>query len=453
MIQSDTIAAICTAPGMGAISVVRVSGPDSAAIADRLFHCRGPKPSLWRPNTFHYGLLKRPDGAIIDEAILLVMRAPHSYTREDVVEFQVHGGTKAAHAALEAAIVAGARPAAPGEFTKRAFLNGRIDLVQAEAVMDLIRAGSDRAAKSAAEQIEGGLSRGLSAVYDELVRAQADIEATLDFQDGETPENLVPEAAGRLGKTAGKIKELLATWREGRMLREGASVVIAGMPNAGKSTLLNSLLGKDRAITSATPGTTRDVIEETMVFDGIPCRLTDTAGIRESGCEIEKEGVKRARQSMKNADVLIYMVDSSLGLRAEDMAVLKQADAGKTLLVLNKQDIGDRVSETPAMRVARTCLLSGKGVAELKAMISDCLGTTQGVEPTAAISERHRVKLVLALDTLDEALGILGTGREDMTAAAAGSLRRACEALGELLGRTFDEDLLDAVFSTFCVGK
>ena len=286
-------------------------------------------------------MLSTTTAANLDEVLLLIMRSPQSYTAEDVIELQGHGGNVAAKRILRRALDAGARMAEPGEFTKRAFINGRIDLLQAEAVLDLVHAGSDRAAAAAIEQLEGKLSCSFNEIYDSLVSVAADLEATLDFPDDELPESTMPELSRRLNDSRIlRIGNLISTWDEGHILREGALVVISGKPNVGKSTMMNTLLGRDRAIVSQIPGTTRDTIEERYVLDGIPLRLVDTAGLRETQCEIEQEGVRRARAQLQKADLHLYLVDASTPLDDDDRDHLAALKSEKCVVVLNKSDLG-----------------------------------------------------------------------------------------------------------------
>ena len=386
------------------------------------------------------------------------MRAPKTYTREDIVEIQGHGGNTTARRILRLALSSGARGAEPGEFTKRAFLNGRIDLLQAEAVLDLVKAKSDRAAIAAVEQLEGGLSRKFNELYDETIRVAADLEATLDFPDDELPATAMLEIKARLINAMEMINALVQTWNEGHLLRDGALVVIAGKPNVGKSTLLNTLLGHDRAIVSPIPGTTRDTIEEDFSLNGIPLRLVDTAGLRATECEIESEGVRRSRLSMKKADLQIYIVDGSVPLSNEDIAHLDGEDPQKCLVVLNKKDLGVRVDPKPLSRfhVVQTSLLSNEGLSNVCAEMDSLLESTtarQAHEPHAAISERHRQLLVEARGKVEQALDLLSTNEEQSIVLAATELRVALDSIGKVTGRIYHDELLSNIFSRFCIGK
>ena len=281
-------------------------------------------------------------GSAIDEVIILIMRAPRSYTGEDVVEIQGHGGHVVARRILRRVLDGGARLAEPGEFTQRAFLNGRMDLLQAEAVLDLVRAKSDRAAVAALEQLEGSLSSRFNQVYDQLLAAATDVEASLDFPDDELPQTDTQEIIAHLRTAREEMAQLMTGWDEGHILRDGATVVISGKPNVGKSTLMNTLLGRDRSIVSPIPGTTRDTIEEGLILDGFPVRMVDTAGLRETDCVVEKEGVRRTVMQMERADLHLHMLDASRPMDEQDRAQVESLDADRCIIVLNKVDLGTK---------------------------------------------------------------------------------------------------------------
>lgn len=450
----DTIAAISTAPGEAGIAVIRVSGSDSLVIADHLFTASGPLPSQRLSFSAIHGWVKH-SGQIMDEAILIIMRAPRSYTREDVVEFQCHGGVLSARRILQAVLNAGARPAEPGEFTLRAFLNGRIDLVQAEAVLDLIRARSDRAAAAAMEQLEGKLSRSFDDIYDRLIVVNADLETLLDFSENDISSILIPDALKQLKGIQQTLHSLQDTWEEGHLLREGALVVISGKPNVGKSTLLNALLGKPRVIVSPVPGTTRDIIEETMILDGIPVRLADTAGLRTTDCEIESEGVDRARRYMQQADIHLYIMDISQPMAEEDKQILQDMDPKRSLLILNKEDLGNQLHLVcdKDFTTVKSCLVQNKGLSEIRQLITNKLGSIVLRSPHAVISERHR-QILNSVDTeLAESVSMLQSKRDDVIVLCASRLRTAIELLGQITGKTYYDELLSSIFSKFCVGK
>lgn len=454
--REDTVAAVVTAPGAAGVSIVRVSGPEALAIADRIFNTNGPPPSERSGGTFLYGRVVE-DGCEIDEALLLLMRAPKSYTAEDTVEIQGHGGSQCSRRILRAALAAGARPAEPGEFTRRAFLHGRIDLLQAEAVLDLIQAGSERAAAAALEQLEGGLSSRFEQLYQALMSAAADIEATLDFSEEDLPGNLLADLAQRLEPIDQAIGDLIASWEEGHLLRDGALVVISGAPNVGKSTLLNALLGAHRAIVSNQPGTTRDSIEEVLVLDGFPLRLVDTAGLRDTACDIEAEGVERSRNHMQKADLHLHVVDASAALDPASKTQIQQLDPGCSILVLNKSDLGNtlRSSDFPDHPSVETALLNQRGLDALKRSMQQRLEADLQLQarPQAVISERHRDLLVIARKQLKQARICLDQHGPEGPALASSHLRDALEHLGLATGKNYTEDLLDQIFSQFCIGK
>ncbi len=456
--EADTIAAIATPPGEGGVGIVRLSGSDVWRIADEVFQALDNVPVSSRAHgTFAYGKVTESDGTEIDTGLALVMRAPKSYTCEDVVEIQGHGGAVVLRRILRRALEAGARTAEPGEFTKRAFLNGRIDLVQAEGIFDLIRARSDRAATAAMEQMEGKLSHQFDGIYDAFLEVAANLETTLDFVEDELPDEVFLGIAGLLDRTFLSLDKLLDTWDEGRLLREGARVVILGRPNAGKSTLLNALLGFDRAIVSSTAGTTRDTIEEGFVLDGIPLRIIDTAGLRETDCEIEAEGVRRAEAYGEEAHLAVYLVDASLPLHEEDRVRLEKLDPEKSVVVLNKIDRGNQVSgfKFQVSNFIETSLVSGTGIGELKRAMAQTLekGANLHAPPHAVISERHRNLLIRSHGEAKQARGFLNENVEENAVLAAEHLRAALEFLGQVTGRVYHDELLDSIFSRFCIGK
>jgi len=452
--ENDTIAAIATAPGAAGIAIIRISGPEAFAIADTVFHCAAPPPSQRPSMQILYGHV-HSENKIIDEAILLPFRAPASYTREDVVELQIHGGALSARSVLQLLLQKGARLAGPGEFTRRAFLSGRIDLLQAEAVMDLIAARSQRAATAAMEQLEGRLSRTFDTLYDQLIAVAADLEAQLDFDEDELPARTSTELLARLDQAHCEFERLLATWEEGHRLREGTRVVLAGRPNAGKSTLLNRLLGKDRAIVTAIPGTTRDSLEEEVILQGYPLRIIDTAGLREADCEIEREGIRRSRDLMQQAEIVILVIDASRPLDKEDHALLTDAPATKTLLLLNKTDLGQIVQpgDLTRFRCVSCSLLHNKGLHECIEALTAMLHLSPQTDSHAAISERHRNMAQSTLTAIDQARTLLHQAPESCEMLAALALREGIETLGHITGRTYHDELLASIFERFCVGK
>lgn len=452
--ENDTIAAIATAPGAAGIAIVRVSGPNALSIADQIFRCPGNRPSTRPAGTFVYGRVHTHHD--LDEAILLIYRAPASYTREDVIELQGHGGTASAQRLLRAVLSSGARMAEPGEFTRRAFLSGRIDLLQAEAVMDLISAQSERAATAALEQLEGSLSSAFSRLYDLLIGIASELEACLDFEEHELPADALINLRQRLDTQRDALHRLAETWEEGHRLREGALVVIAGRPNVGKSTLMNALLNKSRAIVTDIPGTTRDTLEEHLVLNGYPIRLVDTAGIRDADCSIEQEGIRRARSLIKTADLTLLLLDGSELVHHEDRTLLTMLNPKKTLLVLNKIDKGESIDKESlsTFRMISCSLLTHIGLDAVKVAISEALQLDLSPStPHAAISERHFTSVQKTSEHLERAAMILATADESFETLASSEIREGIEQLGSITGRVYHTELLDAIFSRFCVGK
>lgn len=455
MSDSDTIAAIATAPGEGGVAIVRVSGARAFDIADAVFICHHPPPSRRPGGTFIFGKVIDSDGAILDEALLLLMRAPRSYTREDTIEIQGHGSPVVARRILQRVVSAGARVAEPGEFTKRAFLNGRLDLAQAEAVADLIRARSDRAASAAVAQLEGSLSRQINALYDALIETAANVEATLDFSDQEIPEGVLNPVIGELDRIIANLHAVLSTWNEGHLLREGATVVIAGKPNVGKSTLLNALLGRNRAIVSSQPGTTRDTIEESVVLGGYPITLIDTAGLRETDCAIELEGISRATRELAGADLCLYVVGSPYGPDDEDFRVIETIPRDKLIIIFNKADILNyyNIFANNYHSFIYTSAMTGLGLDDLRAAIIRKFDhDAPHPDHHATISTRHRSLIESAIQAVEAALIEMKkeSGAIDLAAA---QLREAIESLGAITGRIYHDDLLKSVFGRFCIGK
>lgn len=457
MTELDTIAAIATAPGEAGIAVVRISGPATYRIADAVFRSRGTAPSARPPFTFAYGEIVDAEARRIDDVLMLFMRAPRSYTGEDQVEIQGHGGTISCQRILRRILDAGARLAHPGEFTQRAFLNGRLDLVQAEAVLDLIKARSERAARAAVEQLAGTMSTELDTLYDTTLAVHADLEATLDFPEDELPEAVMDDIERRLAAVRTRVETLLTTWEDGRRLRDGALIVIAGRPNVGKSTLLNTLLGHNRAIVSPTPGTTRDTIEEGYTLNGIPLRLVDTAGLRSTTDTIEQEGIRRSRSLVEQADGILYLIDATTGPIADDHTTLAQLDPEKTIIVINKIDTVETCLsvEFHTTKVVSVSMIAPPYAAPVRDALADLLHTSyrQGADQQAVIAERHRAILVEFQRQLDAAAERVAVRRDDQIPLAGAHLRDGLEALGTATGRVYHQELLNAIFSRFCIGK
>ena len=468
---SDTIAAIATPLGEGGLAVLRVSGPQALAIADRCFMPKGiasKKPSEAMSHTVHYGHIVR-EGRVIDEVLVSVLRAPRTFTREDVVEISCHGGLLPARLVLDALLAAGARLAEAGEFTKRAFLNGRLDLAQAEAVADLIHARTDLAVSAANEQLAGKLSQRIRELRAELLTTLAHVEAHLDFPD----EDIAPDTRGqllaRLDRGVAFMDELLRTAHDGQVLRRGVRAAIVGRPNAGKSSLLNQLLGHDRAIVSPTPGTTRDTIEETASIRGVPVVFIDTAGLRDTVDAVEAEGVRRSRVALERAELILHLLDASEPLDAADQRHLEEFAGRKRLLVINKTDLPRRLELplTPTLspseverelsaalpRILEISCATGMGLEALRDAIRDSV-VTGGLNAEmlqVMINSRHQDALQRArAATLRSAEALRADRTLELVAL---DLRIAVQAVGEIVGETTTEDLLDVVFSQFCIGK
>jgi tRNA modification GTPase len=466
---SDTIAAIATPLGEGGLAVLRVSGPQALAVADKVFVPVGKtslKPSVAASHTIHYGRVER-DGRFVDEVLVAVLRAPRTFTREDTVELSCHGGLLPAKLVLDALLAAGARLAGPGEFTQRAFLNGRIDLAQAEAVADVIHARTELALTAAGEQLAGKLSQRINQLRDDLIRTLAHVEAHIDFPD----EDIAPDTRDllieRLHRAVGFMDELLRTANEGQILRRGIRAAIIGRPNAGKSSLLNQLLGHDRAIVSPIAGTTRDTIEETANVRGIPVVFVDTAGLRDSRDAIEIEGIRRTRAMVAKAELVLHVLDASEPLSPEDVQFLAEFAGKKRIVVWNKTDLAEHRSpnrrelnglptehagsETGAP-VFVSCL-TGAGIEALKDAIQRAVwdGEIRAEMLQVMINARHQEALQRAVSSTTGAIAAL---RDNLTLElAAMDLRIAVNAVGEVVGKTTTEDLLDSIFSQFCIGK
>jgi tRNA modification GTPase len=448
MTVSDTIAAISTPPGEGAIALVRVSGANAIAVADKIF--RGKEnPSRFASHVQHFGEIFDGANRLIDQVVLSVHRAPASYTGEDLVEISCHGGTLVSAKVLDACLRAGARAARPGEFTERAFLDNKMDLTQAEAVIDLIRAKTDLALRSATEQLEGRLGEKIRKIRDELVALQAHIEASIDFPE----EGIAPDEGERLCARLDPIREeiaaLLATADQGRVLREGVRVVIYGATNAGKSSLLNRLLGYDRVIVSDTHGTTRDTIEETVNLDGVPIRLLDTAGLRRSTNAIEREGIARTEKSLHLADLRLHIADRNA---PKPPHFEESRNCGTNeIVILNKSDLPEN-DDWKNFHALRISCLTGEGLPELqKQILARIAQQNLRPESAVAINTRHRDCLRRALESCDRAR--VAMSQELSSEYVAVDLKEALHAVGEVIGTVDVEQILDSVFGQFCIGK
>jgi tRNA modification GTPase len=458
MYLKDTIAAISTPIGEGGIGIVRISGGAAEEIAGNIFSGTGKQSGGMQSHRFYYGEIIDPEsGDVLDEAMVVIMRSPRSYTREDVVEIQCHGGYLLVRKVLELVIRCGARCAEPGEFTRRAFLNGRIDLLQAEAVIEVIRGKTETALALAQHQREGHLSKRISRIKEGILTSLAFIEAYLDFpeDDIELPDCRQIETSIR--ESLARIEELLDGFSEGKVLREGVSVLIAGKPNVGKSSLLNTLLREKRAIVTSVPGTTRDIIEEVVNIKGLPVKLLDTAGIRDSEDEIEMEGMRLTLEKIPLADLILFVVDASRPFDNEDMLIKEAVCGHPFLLVLNKSDlpveavVPDELGSAGAISISAR---SGEGIERLREAIFSLFirsGARDGRDFTALSQVRHRDALERARCRLESFLQSFPA--ETAIEFVALELRDALHALGEVTGETTPDDILDQIFSRFCIGK
>jgi len=473
MFLDDTIAAIATPLGEGGLAVIRISGQGALAVADKVFVPvgRNSRPASGAAShTIHYGKVVRA-GQQVDEVLCAVMRAPRTYTREDIVEITCHGGILSTKTVLDTVLEAGARLAEPGEFTQRAFLNGRLDLTQAEAVADLIHSRTELALKAANEQLAGKLSQRINQLRDDLMSILAHIEAHIDFPDEDIAPDTRQQLEGRLERGIGFMDELLATANEGQILRRGIRATIVGRPNAGKSSLLNQLLGHDRAIVSPIAGTTRDTIEETANIRGIPVVFIDTAGLREAQNEIETEGIRRSRESLARAELILHVLDASEPMTAEDEQLLREFADKKRILVRNKIDLPAKLEARPLPRsdgdslpaqqlgegqptlIVEISCTTGHGIETLKDSIKSLVwsGQINADMGQVTINSRHQDALRRARESTQLTLDSLRANASLEFVAL--DLHIAARAVGEIVGKTTTEDLLDSIFSQFCLGK
>ncbi|MFH1737271.1 MAG: tRNA uridine-5-carboxymethylaminomethyl(34) synthesis GTPase MnmE [Actinomycetota bacterium] len=461
-VNDDTIAAVATPVGEGGIGIVRLSGPRAIAIAERVFRPQGARrPAKTAGFQMAYGKVVEPaSGDEIDEVVLSVMRAPRSYTREDVVEINCHGGPTPLYRTLETVLESGARLAEPGEFTRRAFLNGRIDLARAEAVIDLIRARTDRSSRLAVHQLAGGLSNTVRDITERARAYRAQLEAAVDFSDEDIATTPLREIRQGSEKLAKRVAKLIASSHDGQLLRDGVRLAIVGRPNVGKSSLLNALLNRERAIVTSIPGTTRDVIEETLSIDGAAFVLTDTAGIHESPDEVEAIGVSLSRRSLVEADIVLAVIDASAGLTDEDRTIIYSVGARPLIVVANKSDLlakagfslcGENLPEN--IRCLVVSALNGEGIEELRSAILDTTftGHLPATDDLMVANARHAEALKRALDSLKRSVTELKKGMSEEFASA--ELKDAIDALGEITGESVAPEVLDRIFAEFCIGK
>jgi tRNA modification GTPase len=456
MFEQDTICGVSTPPGEGGIGIIRMSGPKAIEIASMVFRADSAKRlEDQASHSLLYGKVRDPGtGDIIDEALVSVMRTPASYTREDVVEINCHGGMMPLWRTVNLLIMSGARQAEPGEFTKRAFLNGRIDLAQAEAVMDIIQAKTELSHRAANEQLLGGMSSEVAALRDRLVSIVAAVEAGIDFPEEEIETPTGHPLADDVGSLLQSVDELISSHRYGRVLREGIATAIIGKPNVGKSSLLNRLLKQDRAIVTDIPGTTRDVLEEYINIAGLPFKILDTAGIRHSHDVVEMEGVRRSLAAIGAADVVLIVLDGSKPSSAEDQRVLEKARGKTAIVVMNKNDL-ERKAESPVWpeMVVEVSCKSGRGLDNLRKALVEIVkqGAVPPREHSWAVNQRHKTALEKAKASLVKALESITSGMSAEFIAL--DLRDALDSVGIVTGATHTDDILERIFRDFCIGK
>ncbi len=466
--NKDTIASISTAPGESGIGIIRISGPEAISVCDRIYINPSGKHSFssYPSHTIHYGYIVNSNEEIIDEVMVSVMKAPNSYTREDVVEINCHGGTRICRNILERVLETGARPADPGEFTKRAFLNGRLDLTRAEAVMDVIRATSDAALDQSVEQLRGSLYNLLDNICSDILYEIAHIEAALDDPDSISLDGYDEQLKDRINDISSEIEKLIRSYDEGRILSEGIRTIILGNPNAGKSSLLNLLLGEDRAIVTNIPGTTRDTLTETLRIDDMTLVLTDTAGIRETTDIIEQIGVNRAKQNAGDADLIIYIMDPTDDMDISDPDMIDLLQNKKSIFLINKTDIiepgPDEISGISRKLsdkgispcdIITTSMTTGDGIPELKQTIKNLFykDILNGDHQVMITNLRHVYLLKRCLESLNRVRDSINAGvSEDLYCI---DLTDSYRSLAQITGADVSEDIVNEIFSKFCMGK
>ncbi len=472
--QCDTIVAVSTAVGLGAIGIVRLSGPEAVAIVEGVFRSAAGEPlGLGHSHRLVYGHVVDPvSGDAVDEVLVALMRAPRTYTREDVVEVHCHGGLAAQRGVLRLIVRRGARLAEPGEFTRRAFVNGRIDLAQAESVAAIVGARSSGALRASLRQLEGGLSERIRSLRGDLLSLLAPIEATVDFSDDDVDDVDWPVVARGLGAAVEGLERLVRTSFVGRALEQGVRTAIVGKPNVGKSSLLNALLMRERAIVSDTPGTTRDTVEELTEIGGLPVHLVDTAGLRPHGDDVERLGVDRSRRAIEQADLVLVVVDLSAPVDEEERALLASLDHDRTVLVCNKADlVGDpgaarmRAAELvgcreavgsaavgPA-RVVAVSALTGEGVDRLREAIQEVATGGEGLRLEEPVLAGERQRALVEESVASARAALKGVERGELEELVCADIRDAVLALGRITGEELTPDLLDEIFARFCIGK
>lgn len=460
--ENDTIVALSTPIGESGIGIVRMSGSDSIPILSKIFFPKNKKRFQGTKSfTIHYGYVKDKEN-IIDEVLVYIMKAPHTYTREDVAEISCHGGVIPLQKTLQLCLDKGAKMSQPGEFTKRAFLNGRLDLAQAEAVCDVIRAQTSSALNCALSQLEGTLTSQIKEIQQILIELLAHIEVSLDYAEEDIPSVDSIQILENIERAESAINDLLSHSEEGLIIRDGLKVIITGKPNAGKSSLLNALLKQEKAIVTPIPGTTRDIVEEVINIKGVPTHLMDTCGIRRSRNQIEVIGLEKARVSLKYADLVLMVIDLSRSLTRQDREIADEIKEKKIVICCNKLDLSHKTSisqirklfpNKKSLSIVRLSAKTGKGINELRETIYNLFITDKGAlsEGRLVTNIRHKDALKRALESLEQAKSSLSAKSSEEFIAL--DIRQTLDALGEIIGETTTEDILDNIFSNFCVGK
>lgn len=457
--MEDTIAAVATAYGEGGIGIIRISGEEALPILQEIFEFHGDTDTFTSRRMTYGKIIDKEKNQIIDEVLAVYMKGPKTYTAEDVVEINCHGSMVSLRKTLALVLRKGARLAEPGEFTKRAFLNGRLDLSQAEAVIDMIRAKTDKSFDVAVSQLEGRLSLKVEEIRQKLLDLLVDITVNIDYPDEDIEEMTYEKLEESIVETQDMIEKLLATSSTGKMIREGIRIAIVGKPNVGKSSLMNGLLKETRAIVTDIPGTTRDTIEEVLSIRNIPVYLVDTAGIRETSDKVEKMGIEKSKEAFNQADFILFLLDGSRPLEEEDLQIMELLKERKSLVLINKRDLGEAISieeivaKLPASQVIEASLLKGQGITEIEDAVEDLVygGEIVQKESMMVNNVRHIELLQQAVKSLTDALHM--SERREALDFIEVDVKNAYERLGEIIGETVSDDIINEVFARFCLGK
>ena len=457
--MEDTIAAVATAYGEGGIGIIRISGEEALPILQGIFEFHGDTDTFTSRRMTYGKIIDKEKNQIIDEVLAVYMKGPKTYTAEDVVEINCHGSMVSLRKTLALVLRKGARLAEPGEFTKRAFLNGRLDLSQAEAVIDMIRAKTDKSFDVAVSQLEGRLSLKVEEIRQKLLDLLVDITVNIDYPDEDIEEMTYEKLEESIVETQDMIEKLLETSSTGRMIREGIKIAIVGKPNVGKSSLMNGLLKETRAIVTDIPGTTRDTIEEVLSIRNIPVYLVDTAGIRETSDKVEKMGIEKSKEAFNQADFILFLLDGSRPLEEEDLQIMEFLKERNSLVLINKRDLGEAISieeiaaKLPASQVIEASLLKGQGITEIEDAVEDLVygGEIVQKESMMVNNVRHIELLQQAVKSLTDALHM--SERREALDFIEVDVKNAYERLGEIIGETVSDDIINEVFARFCLGK